>query len=268
MVNEGKMVLEMCVDSLESAKAAQTGGAQRVELCSALAEGGLTPSLGMIGAVREALTIPVFAIMRPRGGDFSYSSEEFTVMKRDILAAKSNGADGVVIGVLRYDGTVDAERTRELVELARPMSVTFHRAFDWTPQMEEALEQIIEAGADRILTSGGLASALEASNQIGLLVRKSAGRIKIMVCGKVRPENIAEIAQKTSATEFHASLRKPTKTPVNYHARLVSLGEHDQDDLVRYLVAAEDVRAMRNALNSHVPGSSNPGEAHPEIPKL
>jgi copper homeostasis protein len=250
MVNEGKMVLEMCVDSLESAKAAQEGGAQRVELCSALAEGGLTPSFGMIGAVREALTIPVFVIVRPRGGAFSYSSEEFAVMKRDILAAKSHGVDGVVIGVLRYDGSVDTERTRELVELARPMSVTFHRAFDWTPQMEEALEQIIETGADRILTSGGVASALEASNQISLLVKKAAGRIKIMVCGKVRAGNIAEIAQKSSASEFHASLRKPRRSDISYHTSLVSLGEHDTDDLVVYAVAAEDVRAMRNALHS------------------
>jgi copper homeostasis protein len=242
------MVLEMCVDSLESARAAQEGGAQRVELCSALAEGGLTPSLGMIGAVRESLTIPVFAIMRPRGGDFSYSSGEFAVMKRDIAAAKSNGADGVVIGVLRNDGTVDVERTRELVELARPLKVTFHRAFDWTPQMEVALEQIIEAGADRILTSGGLASALEASDQISLFVKKAAGRIGIMVCGKVRAENIAEIARKTGATEFHASLRKPQKSPIHYQGHLTSLGEHDADDLVRYVVAVEDVRAMRNAL--------------------
>lgn len=244
------MVLEMCVDSLESAKAAQEGGAQRVELCSALAEGGLTPSLGMIGAVRESLTIPVFAIMRPRGGDFSYSGEEFAVMKRDIAAAKSNGVDGVVIGVLRNDGTVDVERTRELVELARPLGVTFHRAFDWTPQMEEALEHILEAGADRILTSGGMASALDASNQISGLVKKAAGRIRIMVCGKVRAENIAEIAQKTSVTEFHASLRKPQKSPINYHTSLVSLGEHDADDLIRYSVSAEDVKAMRNALET------------------
>jgi copper homeostasis protein len=250
MVNEGKMVLEICVDSLESAKAAQEGGAQRVELCSALAEGGLTPSLGMIGAVRESLTIPVFAIVRPRGGQFSYSSQEFAVMKRDIAAAKSNGVDGVVIGVLRNDGTVDTERTRELVELARPMSVTFHRAFDWTPEMEEALEQIIEAGADRILTSGGVANALDASNQISRLVTRAAGRIGIMVCGKVRPENIAEVARKTSATQFHASLRKPQKSQINYQASLVSLGEHDADDLVIYAVAAEDVRAMRNALNA------------------
>ena len=127
------------------------------KLCSDLAEGGITPGPGLIGAVRESLTIPVFVIVRPRGGDFFYSADEFAVMKRDIAAAKAYGADGVVIGVLSQDGLVDTERTRELVELARPLGVTFHRAIDWAPQMEEALEQVIEAGADRILTSGGRA---------------------------------------------------------------------------------------------------------------
>jgi copper homeostasis protein len=247
------MVLEICVDSLESARAAQEGGAQRVELCSALAEGGLTPSAGLIAAVREALTIPVFVMVRPRGGEFFYAGDEFAVMKREIAAAKAYGADGVVLGVLLQDGAVDIERTGELVGLARPMGVTFHRAIDWAPRMEEALEQVIEAGADRVLTSGGAESALQSLDQITRLVERSEGRIGVMVCGKVRQDNIGEIARKTRASEFHASLRKPRKSPVNYGGRLVSLGEGREDDLALYAVAEEDVRALRDALETPLP---------------
>jgi len=247
------MVLEICVDSLESARAAQEGGAQRVELCSALAEGGLTPSAGLIAAVRESLRIPVFVMVRPRGGEFFYAGDEFAVMKREIAAAKAYGADGVVLGVLLQDGAVDIERTGELVGLARPMGVTFHRAIDWAPRMEEALEQVIEAGADRVLTSGGAESALQSLDQITRLVERSEGRIGVMVCGKVRQDNIGEIARKTRASEFHASLRKPRKSPVNYGGRLVSLGEGREDDLALYAVAEEDVRALRDALETPLP---------------
>ena len=247
------MVLEICVDSLESARAAQEGGAQRVELCSALAEGGLTPSAGLIAAVRESLRIPVFVMVRPRGGEFFYAGDEFAVMKREIAAAKAYGADGVVLGVLLQDGAVDIERTGELVGLARPMGVTFHRAIDWAPRMEEALEQVIEAGADRVLTSGGAESALQSLDQITRLVERSEGRIGVMVCGKVRQDNIGEIARKTRASEFHASLRKPRKSPVNYGGRLVPLGEGGEDDLALYAVAEEDVRALRDALETPLP---------------
>ena len=247
------MVLEICVDSLESERAAQEGGAQRVELCSALSEGGLTPSAGLIAAVRESLRIPVFVMVRPRGGEFFYAGDEFAVMKREIAAAKAYGADGVVLGVLLQDGAVDIERTGELVGLARPMGVTFHRAIDWAPRMEEALEQVIEAGADRVLTSGGAESALQSLDQITRLVERSEGRIGVMVCGKVRQDNIGEIARKTRASEFHASLRKPRKSPVNYGGRLVPLGEGGEDDLALYAVAEEDVRALRDALETPLP---------------
>jgi copper homeostasis protein len=130
------------------------------------------------------------------------------------------------------------------------MGVTFHRAIDWAPRMEEALEQVIEAGADRVLTSGGAESALQSLDQITRLVERSEGRIGVMVCGKVRQDNIGEIARKTRASEFHASLRKPRKSPVNYGDRLVSLGEGGEDDLALYAVAEEDVRALREALET------------------
>ena len=208
-----RKVLEICVDSLESARAAQSGGAQRVELCSSLSEGGITPSSGLIGVVRECLSIPVFVIIRPRAGDFSYAPEEFALMKRDIARAKAYGVNGVVLGVLLQDGQVDIERTRELVELARPLEVTFHRAIDWAPQMEDALEQVIAAGADRILTSGGAQTAMQGMKRIARLVTRADRRISVMVGGTVRQENIGELARKTNATEFHASLRKPKREP-------------------------------------------------------
>lgn len=243
------MVLEICVDSVESARAAQSGGAQRIELCSSLVEGGVTPSSGLIGAVRDSLSIPVFVIMRPRGGDFFYSAQEFAVMKRDIAAAKTYAVDGVALGILRKDGQVDIERTRELVEQARPMEVTFHRAIDCAPNMEEALEQVMEAGVDRILTSGGVPTAMQGLGRLARIVKKAGSRMGVMVCGTVREHNIAEIAIKTGATEFHASLRKPSPSPVTYSHRMLSLGE-GLDDFALYAVAAEDVRALRDALEA------------------
>jgi copper homeostasis protein len=246
------MVLEICVDSLESARAAQSGGAQRVELCSSLSEGGITPSSGLIGAVRECLSIPVFVIIRPRAGDFSYTAGELAVMKKDIARAKSYGVDGLVLGVLLQDGQVDIERTRELVELARPLEVTFHRAIDWAPQIEDALEQVIAAGADRILTSGGAQTAMEGVKHIARLVAKAARRISVMVGGTVRQENIGELARETNASEFHSSLRKPTRSPVTYQNRGLSLGKPGTapglDDFALYTVSADDVRTLRAAL--------------------
>jgi copper homeostasis protein len=244
------MVLEICVDSLESARAAQSGGAQRIELCSSLLEGGITPSPGLIGAVRESLSIPVVAIVRPRGGDFYYSVDEFAVIKRDVAAIRNLGANGVALGVLLQDGRVDIERTRELVELARPMEVTFHRAIDWAPRMEEALEQVIETGADRILTSGGAQTAMEGIDRIAQIVARADGRIGVMVCGTVRKENIGEIARRTNAVEFHASLRKATRSAVTYSNPVLSLSEPGVDEFALYAVSAEDVRALRDALET------------------
>ena len=241
-------VLEICVDSFESAIAAEAGGAQRVELCSALSEGGLTPSLGLLRAVRARLSIGVNVMIRPRGGDFLYSEDEVAIMRADIALAANAGADGIVFGLLTEHGDVDAERTRALVELARPMEVTFHRALDMTRDPQAALESIIYAGADRVLTSGGEPTALLGCHQIKALVRAGGDRIKIMAGGGVRPSNVQQIAQESGVCEFHAALRHPVPSPVQHQVRTVHLGDADSDEYVRYIVRSEDVRLLQDAV--------------------
>ena len=204
----GKKLLEICCDSYEAVCAARGGGADRVELCSGLAEGGITPSAGLIGMAASA-GIDVNVLIRPRPGDFLYTDADCEIMLRDIAETARCGARGVVIGALTADGDVDKEICRKLVEEAksRGMSVTFHRAFDVCREPEKALEQIIELGCDHLLTSGQRPSALEGSALIADLVRQAAGRITIMPGSGVNPGNIAEIESLTSASEFHSTAR-------------------------------------------------------------
>jgi copper homeostasis protein len=244
------MTLEICVDSVESAVAAEEGGAQRVELCSALAEGGLTPSLGMIRAVRSRIEIGLHVMIRPRTGDFLYSDDELAIMRQDIALAAECRADGVALGVLTEDGDVDTERTRELLELARPMEVTFHRAIDLTRDIDKALEDVIRAGADRILTSGGEPSAMHGRCRIRELVQAANGRIGIMAAGGIRGENVREIAETTGALEFHAALRRIVPSGIKYQRRKVHLGNSGLDDYSRNVVRAADVRKMQEALKA------------------
>lgn len=197
------LLFEICVDSAEAAVAAEAGGGSRVELCSDLLEGGLTPSHGTIETARARLRIPIMVMVRPRGGDFCYSDIEFEVMRRDVLAARSLGADGIVLGLLRPDGTVDAERTRELVELSRPLPVTFHRAFDMTRDPLEALDTLMSLGVDRLLTSGQEPSVLEGLDLIVELVKRAAGRIVIMPGGGITARNVAKIAEASGVSEMH-----------------------------------------------------------------
>jgi copper homeostasis protein len=243
------MELEICVDSVDSAVAAENGGAQRVELCSALIEGGLTPSMGMVRAVRSRIGIGIYAMIRPRGGDFVYSDEEFAVMRDDLLLVKENAADGVVFGLLTPDGEVDVNRTRELVELARPMKVTFHRAVDMARNMDTAMADIVRTGADRVLTSGGVQTASLGSACIARLVRKFGSQIDVMVCGGVRRENVEQIAQATGASQFHAALRTAIPSPVTYRKSGLFMGEPGLDEFARFTVLAADVRTLREAID-------------------
>lgn len=202
------IVLEICADSIESAIAAQAGGANRVELCADLLEGGITPSLGTMRAVRAQISIPLHVMIRPRGGDFSYSAHEFQIMQDDIRTAREVGADGVVFGILQDSGAVDLERAKLLAGLARPLSVTFHRAFDVTPDLSRSLEDLISAGIERVLTSGGEQTAAVGSARIASLVEQAGNRITIMSGSGIDESNVRDLLA-TGVREIHATLRTP-----------------------------------------------------------
>jgi copper homeostasis protein len=199
-------LLEISVETAEAAAAAERGGAQRIELCAELSLGGLTPSEELMRHVRELVRVPIFAMIRPRAGDFVYSPEEVSQMRRDIAAAKRGEMDGIVLGVLTKDRRVDVERTRELVKLAKPLPVTFHRAFDEVADLDAELKAVIETGAARILTSGGAPTAPQGLAALAKLVAAAGNRITIVPGSGVNPSNILEVMQRTQAREFHSGL--------------------------------------------------------------
>jgi len=215
--------LEICIDGIQSALNAQNTGATRVELCDNLSEGGTTPGFGTIDSVRNSIDIGVHVLIRPRTGDFLYTDAEFDIMRKDIESCKRSGADGVVIGILRADGSIDLERTAELVRLARPMSVTFHRAFDMCINPLEALEDIIATGADRLLTSGQKNSAEEGASLLRDLVQQAGKRLIVMPGSGINESNITSIAA-TGATEFHLSARKIIASRMIFRKEDVRMG--------------------------------------------
>ena len=241
-------MLEICVDSLESACAAERGGANRIELCSALVEGGITPSAGLLTMVRKKLSIGICMMVRPRGGDFLYSDLEFEQMREEIRLAKGEGADGVVLGILDRNGRVDVARTQQLVELAAPLPVIFHRAIDMTPNLIESLEDVIATGADRILTSGGLNSVSQAIDTIAALVQKAGSRITIMPGSGIRPDNIALLAESTGAREFHASARTTYPSPMLFRKPGVCLSDVPERDFLNHVADEETVRRLSREL--------------------
>jgi copper homeostasis protein len=202
----GKYLLEISVDGLDKAFAAERGGADRIELCADLSVGGLTPSQEVLCGVRKKVRIPIFSMIRPRAGDFVYSGSEFEDMKRAIVEARESGTDGIVLGVLRGDYRVDVERTQELVGLAGPLPVTFHRAFDECADLRETLEAVIQTGARRILTSGGASGAPEGAAVLAGLVRLSRDRVTILPGGGISASNVNDVARRTHAREFHSGL--------------------------------------------------------------
>ena len=242
------VMIEVCVDSVASALAAERGGAQRVELCSDLLEGGLTPSLGMLRVVRSKLAIALHLIIRPRPGDFCYSEPELEVMRRDIEVAKNEGANGVVFGLLTPDGHVDIERTRRLIEIARPLSVTFHRAFDVSADLFQALEDVCATGADRILTSGGEQECLQGADTIAKLVEAARDRLVIMAGGGIGIQNAPTILKRTGVREIHVGLATPVNGHVP-HPRL-SLVKAPGLECPHTEVREENVRQLRQAVNS------------------
>lgn len=243
------MDLEVCIDSVESAIAAERGGAKRVELCSDLLEGGITPGAGLIASVRRHISIDLFVMIRPRGGDFFYSNLEFEVMEDEIAHARRLGADGVVLGLLDDQGRVDVARTSRLVELARPLQVTFHRAIDMAADLTTALEDVISTGATRILTSGGAPNVHEGMAEIARMVRDARGRIAIMPGGGITPGNIATIAQVTGASEFHSSARTSVASPVRFRKQGMSMGDLRDREYRRFSVRPENVRALLHGLD-------------------
>ncbi len=219
-----KFKLEICVDSVESALNAQEAGADRVELCNDLIEGGTTPSMGTISSVRNNINIGVHVLIRPRGGDFLYTDAEYDVMRRDIDICGEAGVDGIVIGILEKSGEIDVERTAKLIESASPMSVTFHRAFDLCLDPKKGLEAVINAGADRLLTSGQAEKTEDGCELISQLIGKARERLIIMPGSGISESNIKLIAQRTGAKEFHLTARTAIDSEMSFRRRNISLG--------------------------------------------
>ncbi len=252
------VILEICADSVESAVAAQCGGAGRVELCSNLLEGGVTPSAGLISTVRRKLTIDLYVMIRPRGGDFCYTDEEFETMKKDVLMAKQLGANGIVFGFLQEDGDVDVLRTQCLVEMARPLKTTFHRAFDMSRELNKSLEDVIGAGADRVLTSGGEQKAEDGIRTIAKLVKIAGPRISLMVGGGITRSNAHRIIEASGVREIHASMRVHVPSPMRHRNERISMGPAKGREYQRIMVREEEVRRLLESAHDGAHHRANP----------
>jgi copper homeostasis protein len=237
-------IIEVCVEGIDGLVAAQNAGADRVELCASLLEGGLTPSLGTVRQALKAATIPFHVIVRPRGGDFLYSEREFASMVEDVRALRELGVAGVVLGCLTADGEIDEQLMGALVDEARPMSVTCHRAFDMTRDPAEAIEALVRCGVDRVLTSGQRANAMEGLATLKATVAAARGRIKIMACGALDATNIALVLRVSGADEAHFAALKTVRGGMRYENPAVAMGS-DDDASREYLLTVTDEAAVR-----------------------
>lgn len=240
-----RYIIEIATSDFATTRSAVEGGADRIELCANLAEGGTTPSYGTVKQCREAFDVLIYPIIRPRGGDFLYTADEFSIMLQDIKLFKELGCEGVVIGLLNQDGSIDVTRSSRLVEAAYPMGVTYHRAFDRCRDPFEALEQLVEMGCERILTSGQLPTVSEGVELIAELNKKALDRIIIMPGSGLRKDNIKWLAEKTGCREFHSSLRGKTASSMEFiHPCFAGSAESYMNNAID----AEEVRALRAAL--------------------
>lgn len=240
-------IIEIATTDFTTTKSAVEGGADRIELCAALTEGGTTPSFGTIKKCREAFDVQFFPIIRTRSGDFLYSEEEFEIMKHEVRLCREAACDGVVIGLLDRKGNMDLKRTSQLVELAYPLELSFHRAFDRCKDPFEAMEQLIEIGCQRILTSGQQPTAPQGIDLIAELIKAADGRIVIMPGSGVRKENIKELAERTGATEFHSSLRGKQRSEMEFiHPAFANSAE----SYTNPSIDPEEVKALRKALDA------------------
>ena len=242
---QAAVLVEACVDTVGSALAAEAGGAGRVELCANLVEGGTTPSAGTIALARERLGLPLVVLVRPRGGDFLYDADEVTAMLRDVEVARQLGADGVVVGALTPDARVDVAVTRALVDAARPMRVTFHRAFDAARHAAEALDVLVGLGLDRVLTSGGAASALEGAAALGALVRQAGGRLAVLAGGGLTAATVGPVVAASGVREVHVRGAERVGSAMRFRRAGVTVGKpYTPDDYARVVTSAERIREV------------------------
>ncbi len=240
------MIVEVVVYNIESAFKAQEGGADRIELCDNPAEGGTTPALGTVEVIRQNVTMDIFVMLRPRGGDFCYSSYEFHTMKRDLLQCQKISIDGFVLGILNPDGTIDKKRCKELIDKARPLKVTCHRAFDMTPDPFQALEDCIEVGFSRILTSGQCPNALQGADLIRQLVERARGRISIMAGSGVNEDSVQKIVSISKVQEIHFSATTFRKSLMTYqNLKIKAMGEQGKSEFLVRTVDPDRVRKIR-----------------------
>lgn len=248
MKNGIRPTIEVCSYNYQSAINAMQAGADRIELCDNMYEGGTTPSYGLITQLREKLDIGINVMIRPRGGDFFYDDFEFEVMKHDIEMCKQIGADGVVFGILKQDGSIDVERTSELRDIAGHMSVTFHRAFDMSAELSSSLDNLISTGIDRVLTSGGFNTALEGRDVIKELVTKSDGNIIIMPGSGINFENISYLKEYTGANEFHLSAKMPVESKMQFRKQNIKM--NSLKEIPEYEIMISDIELIKKAIQA------------------
>lgn len=242
--------LEICANSIQSAIAAEQGGADRVELCTNLAEGGTTPSYGQIKWCVENLDLEVWPLIRPRGGDFLYSDAEFESILEDIFYCKQIGCNGIVIGILNQNETIDTERCAKIIATASPMPVAFHRAFDMSNDLSKSLETIIQLGFVRILTSGGKENAFAGVNEIAKLVLQANGQIEIMPGAGITTGNLADIARITGARNFHTTAKSTVGSRMQFKNETSKMGKKDADEFSYEETDLNKVKVLKDILNN------------------